>query len=238
MLHLSLLRLAKSDQRWFNLTTYQAHQLIWNAFPEKMKRPFLFHLQEHADHYGLLVQSTVAPDWSCIPGTEIGLKVIDPCSVTAGDRFRFSLRANPTVEREGYKDGKRRHIAVSANVELRKERAHARGVEVSSEDLDRETTLLQWLTRKGKHAGFKLAGSLHDASDRQCYAGPTVTYQVRRSRQVDLQHRRSSPPITIHGCDFTGALFVTDAAAFTLARMTGIGRAKAFGFGLLMLTPM
>jgi CRISPR system Cascade subunit CasE len=40
------------------------------------------------------------------------------------------------------------------------------------------------------------------------------------------------------GVDFQGVLRVTDRAAFHYAFETGIGPAKAFGFGLLMLQPV
>lgn len=237
MLHLSLLRLAKSDPRWRNLSSYEAHQVVWKAFSGQGQRPFLYHLQEHADHYGLLVQSQRPPDWSGLPGVEIGLKIVDPARVQAGDAFSFALRANPTAQREGYSDGKRRRVAVSANVELRKERAAARGLDVDEETFDRETTLLQWLARKGERGGFALIGSLEAGPERRCHAGPTVTYTIYRTAPEQRHGKRLERPITVHGCDYTGLLRVTDAEAFARTRTRGIGRARAFGFGLLMLTP-
>lgn len=237
MLHLSLLHLPKSDRRWNNLSIYQAHQLAWKAFPEEEQRPFLYHLQEHADHYGLLVQSTCAPDWSGLPDVEIGLKVTNPERVAAGDTFSFSLRANPTVHREGYQDGKRRRVAVSTNVELRQERARARGLDLEAETFDRETTLLRWLASKGERGGFELAGSLEPGPSRQCHAGPVVSYRIHREGPAQRAGRHGKPPITIHGCDYTGLLRVTDPDAFARVRAAGIGRAKSFGFGLLMVIP-
>lgn len=236
MLHLSLLHLPTADPRWGNLSIYQAHQVIWRAFPREEKRPFLFHLQEHAGHYGLLVQSTCAPDWSGLPDVAIEMKIFDPARVREGDVFSFALRANPTVQRNGYADGRSRRIAVSANVELRKQRALARGLEVEQEVFDRETTLLTWLSRKGETGGFALAGPLDPDRQRKCHAGPTVTYRIHRTPEQEVFGERGTPPLTVHGCDFTGQLRVTDAGAFARARAEGIGRAKAFGFGLLMLT--
>ena len=237
MLHLSLLRLPKSDPRWRNLLLYQAHQVAWKAFPDERERPFLYHLQEHAAHFGLLVQSRRPPDWSSLPDVEVGLKVVDPCRVEAGDAFSFALRANPTAQREGYADGKRRRVAVSANVELRKERAAARGLDVAEEAFDRETTLLQWLARKGEQGGFALVGPLEPEVERRCHAGPTVTHRIYRTSPERRVQRRGERPITIHGCDFTGQLRVTDVDAFARTRALGIGKGRAFGFGLLMVMP-
>lgn len=235
MLHLSLLHLDKADPRWRNVSVYEAHQLAWKAFPDLDDRPFLYHLQEHAGHYGLLVQSRHAPDWSALPGVEIGMKVIDPRRVEPGAELSFSLRANPTAERT-YPDGKRRRVAVSANVDHRKRRAAARGLDVAEETFDRETTLLQWLARKGERGGFELIGTLADEDGRVCHASPTVTHRIYRTSSQERRGRQGRP-ITVHGCDFTGTLRVTDAEAFARTRAVGIGKAKAFGFGLLMVLP-
>jgi len=237
MLHLSLLHLDKSDLRWRTLSPYQAHQLVWKAFPAAEKRSFLYHLQEHADHHGLLVQSRQPPDWSSLPDVDMGLKVIDPARVAAGDTFSFALRANPTVQREGYADGKRRRVAVSANVDLRKKRAEARGLDIPEVTFDRETTLLHWLARKGDRGGFELVGLL-EGPNRYCHAGPTVSYKIYRGAPEERRGQHSERPITIHGCDFTGRLRVTNADAFARTRAIGLGRGKAFGYGLLMVTPI
>ena len=237
MLHLSLLHLPKSDPRWRNLSLYQAHQVAWKAFPDVKKRPFLYHLQEHAGHFGLLVQSHQPPDWSGLPDIEVDLRTVDLHQAQVGDTFSFSLRANPTVEREGYADGKRRRVAVSANVDLRKARAAARGLDVTEETFDRETTLLRWLARKGERGGFALVGPLEAVPERYCHAGPTITHRIYRTSPERRSRHRTERPITIHGCDFTGRLHVTDAEAFARTRAVGIGKGKAFGFGLLMVIP-
>jgi CRISPR system Cascade subunit CasE len=215
---------------------YEAHQIVWQAFPNQRERPFLYHFQEHADYFGLLVQSTLPPDWSHLSEVDIRVKVFDPRRVEVGDQYDFSLRANPTVQREGYADGKRRRVAVSANPDLRRRRAANRGLDVSVETFDREGTLLKWLARKGEQSGFALVGAFDDTQDTKCHAGPTISYRFHRSR---AGHRSSSrfQPMTIHGCEFTGRLKVTDAETFATARCRGIGRARAFGFGLLMVRP-
>jgi len=238
MLHLSLLRLAKTDRRWRNLSLYQTHQLVWKAFPEVKARPFLFHLEEHSDHYGLLVQSREPPDWACLPDVDIRLKVVDPHRVEVAQVYSFSLRANPTVLREGYEDGKRRRVAVSANADLRRQRARERGLDVARESFDHETTLLRWLARKGEQGGFDLEGPVEPGPERVCQAGPTITHHIHRTPMGGRPERRGNAPVTIHGCDFTGRLRVVDAERFGQARTDGIGRAKAFGFGLLMLMPV
>ena len=87
--------------------------------------------------------------------------------------------------------------------------------------VDREEQF-QWLKRKAHASGFKivnpdLLSASGDAVHRFDYRGHTAT---------------------LYGVDFTGTLTVTDRERFTEAFRTGIGTAKAFGFGMLVLHPV
>jgi CRISPR system Cascade subunit CasE len=203
---------------------------VWKAFGEAEERPFLFHLAEHADRFGLLVQSTAEPDWQA-SGVETApqTKTVDLAQALPGDIFSFSLEANPTASRT-YPDGRRRRVSVASNQDLRQTAAHRRGVTLTDADLDRETTLLRWLARKGEQGGFALMGSLDDPDTRICHASPTITHRL-------YKHPKSKP-VTIHSCTFTGHMRVTDAGEFANSRLQGVGRSKGFGFGLLMVKPV
>ena len=79
--------------------------------------------------------------------------------------------------------------------------------------------LLSWLQRKAMQAGFEVL---------ECSPGPPIHgYFVRGGRRG--KHI---------GVDFQGVLLVTDRVAFERAFHSGVGPAKAFGFGLLMLQPV
>jgi CRISPR system Cascade subunit CasE len=122
---------------------YQLHSTLCRAFsPPDRKCPegeFLWRLEPETDPTGLpriLIQSKTIPDWTGI-GVEQWLTRVDPAIdlkdrlkldlLMAGQRFRYRLRANPCVTRNGKRLGL-----------MRLE--------------DQET----WLERKGVQHGFSL----------------------------------------------------------------------------------
>lgn len=231
MLHLSLLRLPRDHPRWRHLDAYQAHQLIWRAFPDtpKGERPFLFSLDARSgptgDVQSLLVQSTREADWAAL-GEPADIRTKQtPAEAPTGSRMTFALRANPTVARRGFSDGVTRRVAVG----LSPERAFAQMGRTGDHPTDpaevaawRGAELRAWLDRQAERSGFEVE---------HAEAGPVVRRQLARSRD------RRGAPMTLHEVEFTGVLRVSDASAFAKARASGIGRARAFGYGLLMVRP-
>lgn len=230
MLHLSLLQLPRSRKRWRQLSPYQAHQLIWKAFDgvPRGERPFLFSLDDRKLYHSLLVQSDRGPDWSFLNGDgQIRTKTFDPARHAAGARLRFFVRANPTVDRKGYRDGKTRRIAVGINPEqafAQLGRPNEAPNTLVEKARWREQQLREWLERKGADGGFEIE---------EMAAGPIVPRTIGR----DDRPARGRGPITIHEVELTGTLRVTDSAAFADTTARGIGRARSFGYGLLMVRP-
>ena len=122
---------------------YQLHSTLCRAFsvPDKKcpEGEFLWRLEPETDPTGyprILVQSRTIPDWTGI-GVKGWLAESDPAidlkgrlkldSLKAGQRFRFRLRANPCVTRNGKRLGL-----------LRLEEQEA------------------WIARKGQQHGFSL----------------------------------------------------------------------------------
>lgn len=120
---------------------YEFHRTLLRAFPDQDEGGpgrVLYRVErtEAIDDQGeapvVLVQSDHAPDWTRARvrpdyfRDRLPPKVI-PTEFTVGARFRFRLRANPTVKREG-----KRHA------------------------LYREEEQLQWLHRKAESAGFRV----------------------------------------------------------------------------------
>lgn len=87
--------------------------------------------------------------------------------------------------------------------------------------IHKEEDLLNWLVRKGEQAGFHVEPQTLRNS-------PAKPYPFTRAG-----HRGAHA-----GVDFSGVLEVTDPVLFAKAFQSGIGSAKAFGFGLLMLSPL
>ena len=82
-----------------------------------------------------------------------------------------------------------------------------------------EASLLAWLERKAGESGFRIA---------EAVAGPPQeTHFVKEGKKG--KH---------NAVDFQGVLRILHREAFARAFHQGIGPAKAFGFGLLMLEPV
>lgn len=80
---------------------------------------------------------------------------------------------------------------------------------------------MAWLSRKGNNHGFQLA----------------VDIPLRIEKPVNHRFNRKGRKGLHIGVRFQGALHVTDREAFKKAFREGIGTAKGFGFGLLMIKP-
>lgn len=57
------------------------------------------------------------------------------------------------------------------------------------------------------------------------------------SRSFEVLRRRNQKPLRICKVDYGGTLTIEDLDLFKLALMTGIGKKKAYGFGLLTVIP-
>ena len=78
------------------------------------------------------------------------------------------------------------------------------------------STCTAWLKRQAARHGFDFSEDL-------------------LSVDAYTRHRGKKGDIKFSTVDFSGELLVTDAAALTAALAHGIGRAKAFGCGLLLV---
>ena len=88
---------------------------------------------------------------------------------------------------------------------------------------EHDKTYWDWLHRRAELAGFSVLQA-HDAPARTAPARP----EKRTYRKREIPH---------FGVRFDGVLRVTDPAKLRDALRSGIGPAKAFGFGLLSLAP-
>ncbi len=243
MLYHSLLTLPRTSARWKFLKPYELHQTIWKGFQGlkqgERERRFLYRHEETDSHHSVFVQSVTEPDWSFLDneaeGTTAQMKTFDPNKIEPDVRFKFFLRSNPVIYRKGYTDpdaqqkkrqGQRR-IVVGAGMEYLAAR-----LGVSIHDLpSREEKQVEWLKNKGTQGGFTIE---YDDLDRPLLiVGPSLDHIVRKPK-VHCKPKEDEF-ITITGVDFTGILRVTDPVLFEKSLREGIGRSKAFGFGLLSI---
>lgn len=190
----------------------------------------LYRVDARESDVALLVQSQTHPDWSRLPpdylatdffaGEVVAVKSLGPLWATLTHRaeLRFRLRANPTrcIDSKSAPDGTRR---IGKRVPVRGDAAQS-----------------VWLQRKGVSAGFEvLELAPHDVHGdepaSQLVGSSHETVHGWRSKSGGGSAHR----LTLEGVTFDGRLRVTDLDAFRSALVSGVGRGKAYGFGLLSI---
>ncbi len=204
---------------------YADHQWLWRWFPAEPGTPrdFLFRRHEHEGQARYYVVSHRPPTE---PGGAWQAQTRDYApQLQVGDRLGFELRANPTV-RHGHDGKSKRHdVVMNTKKKLLTERGLARWQDWTDSDRPATQAVIQsactqWLTRRGERLGFAI----------EAERVQTQAYETHQERQQ--QKDRELQFTTV---DFVGELTVTDTASFQSALMDGIGSAKAFGCGLLLV---
>ncbi|GGT58622.1 type I-E CRISPR-associated protein Cas6/Cse3/CasE [Streptomyces kurssanovii] len=200
--------------------TARAEVMLYVVSPD---RPDLTHLVEQAGWPAAAAADPDRPGWQSRPyGTFLD-------RLATGDRWAFRLTANP-VHHARRKDG-----------EPTKRTAHLTPVHQ-----------MGWLLKRQEPCGFRV---LEKADDKRLLpAGTTRTGQphhgdryelaVRDKRTLAFDKSRSAgpgsrkPPVSLVTVTFDGRLEVTDPTLLRRALTQGIGKAKAYGCGLLTLAPL
>jgi len=195
---------------------YHMHSLVWDLFADSpdRKRDFIYRQD--------MVQGL--PAFFCIsdrvPNDRKGIWFLEskPYApiVKKGQAFSFVLRANPIRAKRDDQHKQHRHdVVMEAKTHLR-ERP---GVPFREADLVQQAGF-DWLAQKGEATGFSIRAE-----------------DIRADGY--LQHRfkkaRGNHEIRISTLDFTGLLIVTDPDPFVRALCTGIGPAKGFGCGMMLI---
>jgi len=195
------------------LDSYDWHQRLWECFPglPEESRSFLtrIDLLEGAVRAWLLSEEKPSKPLWC-PDDAFALREIAP-GFLSHRHYAFDLRVNPTkalVQRNP--DG---------TPMLKSNGKRASGKRVPLVD---PVDLLAWIERKGAESGFRISEA------KPLEIGPTVGYHFRKKEHAGVHG----------GVQFRGILEVTDSVKFSQAHSKGIGSAKAFGFGLLLLSPV
>lgn len=201
---------------------YGAHQLLWRLFPDHQEpRPFLFRQEmDEPDEGGVprglplfYVLSDREP--TTTPGLlEVQTKPFSPV-LDVGDKLAFRLRANPTMAKSV--EGKRGHrvdvlMAAKYPFESGQERTSAACIEAMNH------AARDWLASRAESWGFRLP----------------VDPELGAYRQHALLKTKGRP-ISFSSVDYEGLLEVTDPGRLVETLAKGVGRAKAFGCGLILL---
>lgn len=215
---------------------YIDHAALWRLFsaPDRKHaadappRSFLFHRIETERLPSFYVLSRVRPE----PASDlwaVDIKEFEP-RLRNGMRLQFLLRANPVVTQT---DARGRHLRRDV-VMARKHALKQQGIPPSQ--WPAAATLVQeecvrWLQARTARCGFAL---VPDPS----HPAPFHLHVRTSAYRQHVLHKRGAPaPVRFSTVDFAGLLEITDVQAFRTALFNGIGPAKGFGCGLLLIKP-
>ena len=190
------------------------HGLVWTLFSDDpdASRDFLYREVEAGR---FLVVSTREPHVQ----PEIWLTKTLPYApaLVAGDRFGFSLRANPSVSLS--RPGRARSHRADVMMEAKRQK----GGPLTPEE--REAAAMYWLQARAPALGVGF-----DAD--RCGTSRHGQFQTPRPPDPETGKPRKTSLAVI---DYDGVLTIEDPDRLRSALSAGVGRGKAFGLGLLLL---
>lgn len=199
---------------------HEMHRTVMSGFPDvrgdapaRQAHGVLWRLDSTHGGFVQYVQSRTSPDWSRLPAGYLlapaEVRSLQPVldAISTGRKLSFRMVANPT--QDVLRDGE------AGRAGSRKRVPH-RTAEKQ----------IQWLIRKGDQHGFVVPSAADGQPDLAPSPAPTLTGQ-----------KQNQGKITVEPVRFDGHLVIIDSVAFTESLINGIGRAKAYGCGLLSLAP-
>lgn len=195
---------------------YEWHQRVWDFFPGRPKRsplPALFRVipkDQTCDLWLLCREEPSKPEWLISGTCAWQIKVIGN-GFPFHQRYRFDLMANPT-QRDKTRDcwnGRER-------IRKKHRRFNLKTIEEQR----------QWIMRKSEEHGFRLLGKTEGA-----------TLDINPRSDFRFKYKDGARGTHV-GVRYEGVLEVTDREKFLTGFKKGLGSAKSFGFGLLLLTPV
>jgi CRISPR system Cascade subunit CasE len=197
-------------------SVYHMHSWVWDLFADAPDRKRDFIYRQDMVH-GL-------PAFFCVsdraPHDRKGIWFVESkpyAPVVKKDQvFSFVLRANPIRTKRDDEHKQHRHdVVMEAKTRLREKP----GVIIREADVVQQAGII-WLMLKGEANGFSIRAEDIRADG----------YFQHRFEKTKGNHE-----IRISTLDFTGLLMVTDPDRFIRALFTGIGPAKGFGCGMMMI---
>ena len=221
-----------------NLDPYGQHQALYRLFdfPPKEERtgqpvPFLFRAEQQDGMPVFYVLSEQHPQdrqdlW------HVETKPYKP-DLQSGDRLAFKLRVNPVVGRHGGPV-----LDASGTPKLRK--SGLEKLKVTRHDVVMDAKLRMGWKALPETDRPSLAQLAYEAGtcwlrDRQERLGVRFTDAELRVDGYRTWRQRSGKGIALSTLDFEGVLQIVDPERFRAVLLTGIGPAKAFGCGLMLV---
>ncbi len=197
--------------------SYREHQLLWRLFGNApdTKRDFLFRRDDLNGwpQFYLVSQRIPAADddiW------QIDRQPYQP-TLRTGQKLAFSLRANPVITRKDASGKSKRHDLV---MDLKKQSGWQEA---------------PGNARNSSYELFQQAGETWLSPRLERCGGKLETLNTEGYIQHQTHKKGPTKPIRYSTLDLTGTLTVSDPEVFINTLYRGIGPAKAFGCGLLLI---
>ena len=194
---------------------YKTHQALWSLFDDDpdAERDFLFRRDDLFQGVRYFVVSQRQPNdktglW------QIETKPYSP-QIHAGQTLAFNLRVNPVVKRKG-EDGKSRRHDVVMDAKRRTKREGAEKKKHVLEIAQEEGAT--WLMRRAACHGF----AVNEES-------------IRAEAYHQHKSFKKNKNISYSTLDVSGVLVVDNPGLFAESLTKGVGPAKAFGCGLMLV---
>ena len=203
------------------------HRLIWTLFPSgNSSRDFLWRANGKGKFY---ILSARKPLHSRI-FRPLESRLFSPV-LAVGDRLQFVLRANATKDRrsvntEKVKPGTTRRPAKDRRVDIVMHALREQGIDSGTKGKNSRASRRmdvahqvskEWLSAQGRRRGF------------------LVNALVVDDYRVSILKRRTGSDATFGVLDLRGVLTVRDPKLFFDTLVSGLGRSRAFGCGLMLV---
>ena len=184
-------------------------------------RPDLTHLVEQAGWPAAAAANPDTPGWQTRPYSPLFDRL------TTGSTWAFRLTANPV------------HHIRRKDDEPKKRTAHLTATHQMGWLLDRQERSGFRICEKPSNSRLLPSGTTHKKSE---HHGDRYELNVRNQRALAFAKRRSGlpsrRPVSLVTVTFDGRLHVTDPDLLRRTLVQGLGKAKAYGCGLMTLAPV
>jgi CRISPR system Cascade subunit CasE len=191
---------------------YNLHKEMWKLFPDNPNgvRDFLYAVMgDERTIYCVSAKVPVSNEgyWN------VETKPYNPL-INEGDHFQFRVCVNPTVANEATGKHQRHDVVMDT-----KRKCKEKGEEKSMEEIV-HCAVTGWMERKGAANGFEIPDAEH-----------VIVHSYRRNESM----KSGVHKIVFSTAVVEGIMRVTEPELFRKALFEGLGPAKGFGCGLLMI---
>jgi len=217
--------------------SYAQHQWLWSFLkaPEGSPRDFLFRRRDCDNQLPGFYLVSVRKPQTISESWEAQSKIFEP-QLHCGQRLAFELRANPTVSKKSNGKSRRSDVVMDAKKRLLMERGYSRWDDWAEQEEKPsiyelvQSTCQLWLEKRGEYSGFQLADTSSDSLSKNLRVDAYQQHRTKKGQKND-----ANKDIRYSTVDFSGELEVTDVDLFRQMLMQGLGPAKAFGCGLMLI---